>query len=217
MVERLCEKDAYTKQAMISMLIAQKFPEMRERTSRDVVSVEDFEQAMQTSDTLEDAVVTTALSALSKVKYINEPQRGTFEDVYSAIALKNYRAGMTKRMEEGQKNLVFVRLESSDFWAIGNYSVGPNSLGEYFMEPLLLKRRALSPENQVEMNAICKKFGVPPLHHCPTLGAVLNGEHLVSESPLPQRAPVLSHLRAQMAAGMMNNRAPVSVHTPQMA
>lgn len=169
MLEALCERDAYTKQAFINTLLAKANPDVRTNTTHDVVNVNDFERVREKSASLADTVVAMSLEALSKPTKRSEPNGRTFVNNYQDIALNNYAAGMAQRQKEGEKNLVFVRLELDDLWQVGNYGVGPNSFGERIMEPLIMTRHPLLADAQEKIDAICKEHGIPPLEKCPTL------------------------------------------------
>lgn len=169
LLEGLCERDAYTKQAFLNSMLAKKDPSVRASTSLDIVSVEDFEKIRANSRSLADALVTCALGALSKPVKAFEPQGRTFVNHYQDVALNNYSAGMAMRKKEGESDLVFLRVELSDLRQIGNYGVGPNTLGEFVEEPLIATRHKLSADAQAKLDRICKEYGIPPRESCPTV------------------------------------------------
>lgn len=169
LLEGLCERDAYTKQAFINSMLAKGNPELRAASKTDVVSVDDFERIRANSASLADALVTTALQSLSKPLKAFEPNGRTFVNHYQDVALKNYSAGMAMRKKEGETDLVFLRVELDDLWQIGNYGVGPNSFGKNIKEPLIATRHALSADAQANLDRICKEHGIPPLEKCPTV------------------------------------------------
>jgi hypothetical protein len=170
-LEGLCERDAYTKQALLNSLLAKTNPAVKGSTDFDVVSVSDFEKMRGNAGSLADAVVTSALDSLSKPIVRGQPNGRTFVHHYQDVALDNYSAGMAKRKEERENDIVFVRVEFEDLWQIGNYGVGPNSFGENVHEPLIEKRHKLSAGAQEKLDRICREHNIPPLESCPTLRA----------------------------------------------
>lgn len=169
LLEGLCERDAYTKQAFINSMLAKTDPAIRAATSSDVVSVDDFEKIRANSRSLPDALVTCALQSLSKPTKVFEPNGRTFVNHYQDVALNNYSAGMAMRKKEGEKDLVFLRVELADLRQIGNYGVGPNTFGEFVEEPMFAIRHKLSGDAQAKLDRICKEHNIPPLESCPTL------------------------------------------------
>lgn len=194
MVENLCERDAFTKQALLSSLLDKKYPGMKKESHCDVVNVTEFEQIRSEMSSLVDTVVKSSLTSLTKIKNLDKPQEGTFVESYQKVAiLENYTAAMDMRTQNNESEFTFIRLEKKDFWAIGNYHVGPNSLGEFFMEPLLMKRPTIIPEVQAQIDSLCFKYNIPSLHECQTLSEVtgamfdkpVNDNVIATEQNLP--------------------------------
>ena len=167
-LENLCERDAYAKEGLFNYLISQQYPEARARSRFDLVSVDDFERAKNDWPPLHNAVIHCALNALYKSKIENDDSE-LFVDHYVGVAIRNYRAGMEMRTNAGEKGHTFIRLEDDDFWQVGNYGVGPNSLGRYRIDPGFRIRPRLSEEQQKDLNAICRKYNIPPIEKCKTL------------------------------------------------
>ena len=167
-LEGLCERDAYAKEGFFNYLISKTNPLMRERAEYDVVSVEDFEKAQKKYPPLHKALIHIALNALYKPTVEGDDSK-LFSHHYQGVALGNYIAGMAKRAKDGQTGHVFVRLEPEDFYAVGDYKVGPNSLGRGALDPGFLYRPTLKKVDQDRYDALCSKYDIPPLDECPTM------------------------------------------------
>ncbi len=167
-LELFCERNAFTMQAVINTILAKDDPEIREKSKFDVVTVSEFEAIREKFPRLEDAVVYTSRISLSKDYVKNESER-SFADYYHNVALNNYRIGMNARRAHGDTDLVFVRLEDSDLWEVGNNGIIPNTFGEYFPEPLAFKQDRIRPEEQEILDKLCKDFNIPSYDTCPTM------------------------------------------------
>lgn len=170
MLEAACERDAYTKQAMISALMCKDNPGLAAKTRAEVVTANEFSAVLQRSNSLADAVVATALQSLHKPTSRSQPHGRTFVNNYQDVALGNFAAGMAMREKEGETDHTFMRLNLRHLWQVGNYGVGPNSLGERVMEPLIAVRQPLLPDAQKKLKDICEKYNIPPLEQCEILG-----------------------------------------------
>lgn len=168
-LEGLCERDAFAEQGLFNYLLNKTNPAVRERSVWDVVSVDDFEKALARYPRLHNALIHVALNALHKPKIVGD-NSFSFTHHYQGVALKNYRAGMVLRTEHGEMNHVFVRLEPQDFYAVGDYGVGPNALGIGKIDEEFLHRHELKPKDSEDLASLCSEYGIPPLEECPTLG-----------------------------------------------
>lgn len=192
MLEAACERDAYTKQAMISALLAEDNPDHAVKSRNQIVTAHEFNHAFERADSLADAVVSVALKSLHKPVSRSQPHGRTFVHNYQDVALKNFAAGMTMRENAGEKGFTFVRLELQDLWQVGNYGVGPNSFGEHVMEPLVGTRHPLLPDAQEKLQEMMEKHDIPHLHACPTLSDYKSGAYEFSQrrqSAPPPAAP----------------------------
>lgn len=167
-LEGLCERDAYAKEGFFNSLISKIYPAMRERSEYDVVSVEDFENALIKYPPLHNALIHVALNALYKSK-VEGDDSFLFSHHYQGVAITNYIAGMAKRTKDGKPSPVFVRLEPEDFYAVGDYGVGPNSLGKGAIDKGFLYRPSMQKADVARLDALCAKYNIPPLERCPTL------------------------------------------------
>ncbi len=165
LLENLCERDAYAKQALFNALISEDEPSVRDTSRVDVVSVEDFDNARLDFSTLQQTITHLALNALYKPTVKGDSSRN-FEHNYIDIALKNYIAGMKSRRQERETDHVFVRLSPHDLWAIGSYNVGPNSLGFRNLDEGFLQRPHLLCDQQETLRGILAEFDIPSLHTC---------------------------------------------------
>ncbi len=168
-LEGLCERDAYAKEGLFNWLISKTDPAMRDRSEYDVVSVDDFENALRRYPPIHNALIHVALNALYKSK-VEGDDSFLFSHHYQGVAIGNYVAGMAKRMKDGKSNPVFVRLEAHDFYAVGDYGVGPNSLGNGSIDKGFLYRPCIQGADADKLDALYSKYNIPPLEDCPTLG-----------------------------------------------
>lgn len=168
----LCERDAYAMQGWFNSLLNKKQPYIREKTQFYVFSVQDFETIRDESSDLAECLKRSALAALKKPKrkWASYP---TFADHYHDVAIRNYSAGMCCRRDAGETGHIFVRLTPEDFWAVGNYGVGPNRFGEHFMDPAFLQRAELDRQNGENLQLLCRDYNIPSWGSCPTLSEVL--------------------------------------------
>lgn len=185
LLEELCEKDAYTKQAFFNALDAVKDPSVRDASEKDIVSVRKFEEHRASAWSLENALVNTALNALSG-RYVGQDYVGSWRDHYHGVALDNYARAIKSRYLNGEKDITFVRLDAKDFHAVGNYNVGPNSLGEKFIDPQFIETPELNRKHQRLLDDLCENFGIPTLESCVTLsGLKIKKEPALVKSPAP--------------------------------
>lgn len=168
----LCERDAYAMQAWFNSLLNKKQPYIREKTQFYVLSVQDFETIRDESSDLAECLKKSALAALKKPKR-NWASYPTFADHYHDVAIRNYSAGMCCRRDAGETGHIFVRLTQEDFWAVGNYGVGPNRFGEHSIDPAFLQRPELDRQNSENLQLLYRDYNIPPLASCPTLNEVL--------------------------------------------
>lgn len=183
MLEALCERDAYTKQAFLNSLLAKENSDVRGNSKNDIVTVDEFENIRSSSPSLADAMVSAALKSLQKPTHKKQPNGRTFVNNYQDVALQNYEAGMSMREQEHETDLVFVRLELPDLWQVGNYRVGPNSFGENIMEPLIERRFDLKPDAKERLDGIRQRFHIPPRDRCPTLRGYQASIHPSVQTP----------------------------------
>jgi len=189
MLDNLCERDAYAKQALFNYLLNKANPEVRVKSQKDMVTVEDFENAREKHGTLQKALTAVALDALNKVKTIDKVNL-TFAHHYYGEALTQYENGMAMRKTENETGHIFVRLEPKDLYAVGAYDVGPNSLGKYNIHPDFRKRPDLTPQQQERYRILCDTYNIPPLEECVTLAEHNQGisnrypQNVAMEAPL---------------------------------
>lgn len=169
LLEGLCEDDAYAKGGFLNYLVSQTEPTMRNRSKFDLVSVENFEDALKDYPPLHNALVHVALNARYKRKKEWDPQSELFTQHYLNVALNNYIRGMNARRNQGETGHIFVRLENHDFYAVGDYGVGPNSLGVNGIDPGFVRRLHMVEEELERYNKLCADHKIPPLYSCPTL------------------------------------------------
>lgn len=189
MLEAMCERDAFTKQAFITALLTEKNPDLHDQ---GLITPNEFNDVMASSPNLAYGMVSVALDSLSRPVDRAHPRGKNYIEHYQSVAIKNYSAGMWNRREEGEKDLLFVRLDLEDLWQVGNYGVGPNSFGENTIEPLISTRFKLSPELQEAYDEMCAEYEIPPLDRCMTLR-----EYTISVGNTPrsnaQQAPALAY------------------------
>jgi hypothetical protein len=185
-VENLCERDSYAKQAWLGFLLDQSHQAktcLKDITNTDVVSVQDFETAFYQTNSTIKALLHIAVIAMDK-----EVKPGhthfTFEHSYHGVALGNYQSAMALRLKSNLPPPIFVRLDATDLWWIGNYGVGPNTLGENpnALHPRLLERPILRADDQKRMNDLIRLYNIPRYEDCPT-----RAEHESMRAGLPVR------------------------------
>ena len=167
LLEQLCERDAFTKEAFLTTLMAENNPALHKHNA--LITTEDVIDQIGKHPSLADAMVGIALKSLERPYDRAHPRGRTYADHYVDVAIKNYSAGMWNRKHEGQNDLTFVRLELRDLWQVGNYGVGPNSFGENVMEPLIQRRPRMSEAAQKNFDQMCKDYDIPPINKCQTL------------------------------------------------
>ena len=199
-LEKICEADAYAKQAFFNAIEAVDTPSVRVLSRPDLVSVEDFERHRSRAWSLENALVNSALNALSKPKRRNDHSE-TFHDHYHHVSIDNYTRAMGSRASAGERNLMFVRLEPEDFHKVGNYGVGPNALGERFVDPQFLAAPNLSYLHEAMYKDLCRRYDIPPLDACPTLGEAKQRQGVsAAVEMIPQIAAYITKPESQQPA-----------------
>ncbi|MCM2343621.1 MAG: hypothetical protein NDJ24_03595 [Alphaproteobacteria bacterium] len=197
-LEERCEEDAYVKQALFNTLLAKHLPEVRRLTDNDPLSVKTFERIRLDAPHVQEAVIQAARQALDKSFYWDNPKSDyRFRHHYHDFALKNYEAGMKLRTNNGESDLIFVRLEPEDITAIGA-SCGPNSFGDKDLLPEFAKPPTLTEKTQKKLDDIRSSIGIKDEETLPTLGTILGRLGLTRRQyieasysrPLLQQSPV---------------------------
>lgn len=176
-LDNLCERDAYAKQALMNVLLLNSRPgdqdfrtALLEDTRYQLISTQDMQTIMSRHPRLQRAVTEAALIALNKPMIENEVGGRTFHDSYFDVSLKDYRAAMEARTSRGLSTaLKYVRLDDADFHSIGNYGVGPNSLGADRIDPRFVEPIRPLDEELDALDQLCHDYDIPLLQHCPTL------------------------------------------------
>lgn len=171
-VENLCERDSYAKQGWLGFLLHQSHQAkscLKAITDTDVVSVQDFENALNQTQSMIRALRHIALIAMDKEFHLGHTHF-TFEHYYHDAALSNYQSAMGLRQKYNFPAVTFIRLDATDLWWIGNYGVGPNALGEspQTLHPRLLERPILRPDAQSRLNDLMKRYNIPRYEDCLT-------------------------------------------------
>lgn len=172
-LDERCEQDAYVKQALFNALLAKQLPEVRRMTDGDPLSVKTFERIRLDAPDVHTAVIEAARQALDKSFYWDNPKAAyRFQNHYHDFALKNYEAGMKLRSDNGESDLIFVRLEDEDILAIGE-SCGPNSFGKDRLLPEFSEKPKLMKTAQEKLDQIRDDLKLGDEDKLPTLGEVL--------------------------------------------
>ncbi|QQG36279.1 MAG: hypothetical protein HYS17_00350 [Micavibrio aeruginosavorus] len=173
-LEERCEQDAYVKQALFNSLLAKHLPEVRRMTDNDPLSVKTFERIRLDAANIHDTVIEAARQALAKSFYWDNPKaEHRFQHHYHDYALKNYEAGMKLRSDNGESDLIFVRLEEEDILAIGD-SCGPNSFGNGRLLPEFAAKPKLTKAAQDKLDKIRGDLKLGDEEKLPTLGDILS-------------------------------------------
>lgn len=195
-LELHCERDTIAQTAFIASKMEELMPGLRQHTinEKSILTVEEFEDIRKKAPSLMDAMVTASLRSLTKLK----TDTLTYEDTYCGSALDHMSAGLYWRQQFELGDVTFVRLTESDFHAVGRHGIIPNTMGERFMEPLLLREPRMNDANRAKYDKICKDYNIPNLYDCQTLG-----EYRAQEAGL---AISFEPSTIQMAAGRQETR-----------
>lgn len=147
-LQERCEQDAYAKQAWLNSLLAEKMPEALEANNGHALNSTTFNACRaQAGGNLQEALAAAAQKVLEtrffKNKKDGSPYTGPYHFAHNwqDIALRGYADAMDIRKKDGQKNFVFVRIQTEDVHDIGK-SFGPNPFGDDHRDPALLKLTA---------------------------------------------------------------------------
>lgn len=180
-LDERCEQDAYVKQVLFNSLLAKHLPEVRRMTDGDPLSVKTFERIRLDAADINAAVIEAARQALDKSFYWDNPKAEyRFQNHYHDFALKNYEAGMKLRSDNGESDLIFVRLEDEDILAIGD-SCGPNSFGNGQLLPEFSAKPKLMKAAQDKLDKIRDQLKLGNEDKLPTLGEILTRLGLTRE------------------------------------
>lgn len=173
MVFDLTERDSFAKQAVWNFLISFVNPDMEEKSSLDILTVADVRDALERYPDHDQMIVELAIMALQREKYQEVGPGFTFQNSYHQTSLNNYAIGMKNRRHEEETGQIFVRAEPHDLWEIGNYGVGPNSLGKYGIDPIFIQCPKLTDHHQRQMATFMREYNIPPREECPTLAEAM--------------------------------------------
>lgn len=173
-LEERCEQDAYVKQALFNSLLAKQLSEVRRMTDNDPLSVKTFERIRLDASNISNALTEAARQALEKSFYWDNPKAEyRFHHHYHDHALKNYEAGMKLRSDNGESDLIIVRLEDEDILAIGQ-SCGPNPFGDGQLLPEFTAKAKLMKSAQDKLDGILSTLKIKDESKLPALGEILS-------------------------------------------
>ena len=154
----LCERDAYTKQALFNSLLARDLEEVADLTKNDPVSVETFNLMRANGAPLADILTQVAEVALEKSFYWDDAASVyQFKDHYQDFILENYDAGISLR--DVNAPIEFVRVDVSDLAAVG-INIGPSRFTLAYVQALFDNALDLKPEVQDSLNALNSRLGI---------------------------------------------------------
>jgi hypothetical protein len=142
-------------------------------TDNNAMSVKTFEKIRLESKSIEETLTQAALQALDKSFFWDNPQSEyKFKNHYHDFTLRNYANGIAMRRRNGEGDIIFVRLEPEDIYAIGQ-SCGPNPFGHKELLPAFLEKPVLADEAKEKRDEILKDAGIDDEDSLPTLGETL--------------------------------------------
>ena len=170
-----CERDTIAQTTLIASKAECLMPGLRQHTidSGSILNVQEFEAIREKWPDLRDAMVAASIQCLTKFK--DDEKTTTYEDGYIDIALSHVSAGLYWRREFNLGDVTFVRLTDDNFQEIGRHGILPNTMGEYYMEPLLRQEPRMNAANKARYLRLCEQYNVPALLDCPTLQEYKSG------------------------------------------
>jgi len=174
-LDNLCERDAYAKQALFDALYARYAGPVLQKTILEdskfnVLRADEMEQLLATGAPLQDVLIQAAAQSLEKPFDPDVVNGRNFNNSYHASSLRDYAGAMAKRRKQDPDvRFQFIRLEDEDFHAIGDYGVGPNSLGAQTLDPRFGAQMYLDAPEWDKFCKLCGDYDIPLRENCPTL------------------------------------------------